>query len=187
MLILNFYPFPVLETSRLRLHALSVSNHAEGMFLLRSNPEAMKYIGKPLLGSIAEAREIIELYNRNLNDCVGITWGISLKTSSKLIGSIGFHKLDIFNHRAEIGYMIHPDFWNKGLMTEALGEVVDFGLNEMNIHSIEARINPENELSRKILLKHDFIKEGYFRESYYENRKYLDTEVYSLLKKKKDS
>jgi len=183
MLLLNFYPFPVLQTSRLKLHELSVTEHAEGMFLLRSNPEAMKYIGKPLLGSVADAREIIELYNRNLKDCIGITWGISLKISSRLIGSVGFHKLDIFNHRAEIGYMIHPDHWNKGFMNEAIKQVLDYGLNEMNLHSIEARINPENELSRKILLKHDFVKEGYFRESYYENRKDLDTEVYSLVKK----
>ncbi|KAA6432791.1 GNAT family N-acetyltransferase [Dyadobacter flavalbus] len=183
MLILNFNPFPLLETGRTKLHALSVTDHAEGMYLLRSNPEAMKFIGKPLLGSIAEAREIIELYNRNLRECIGITWGISLKTSPGLIGSIGFHKLDIFNHRAEIGYMLHPDYWNKGLMTEAIRKVLDYGFNEMYLHSIEARINPENDVSRKILLRQNFIKEGYFRESYYENRKYLDTEVYSLLKK----
>jgi ribosomal-protein-alanine N-acetyltransferase len=183
MLLLNFNPFPVLDTSRMKLHALSVGDHAKGMYLLRSNLEAMKYIGKPLLSSVAEAREIIELYNRNLRECIGITWGISLNKSSGLIGSVGFHKLDIFNHRAEIGYMLHPDYWNKGLMTEALAKVLDYGLNEMKLHSIEARINPENEISRKILLKHDFVKEGYFRESYYENQQYLDTEVYSLIKK----
>ncbi|GGB77777.1 GNAT family N-acetyltransferase [Dyadobacter sediminis] len=183
MLILNFNPFPVLETSRMRLHALSATAHAEGMYLLRSNTEAMKYIGKPLLGSVAEAREIIDLYNRNLRECIGITWGISLKSSSDLIGSIGFHKLDIFNHRAEIGYMLHPHHWNKGLMSEAIVKVLDYGFQVMYLHSIEARINPDNELSRKILLKQNFIKEGYFRESYYENRKYLDTEVYSLLRK----
>lgn len=183
MLILNFNPFPLLETSRMKLHALSVADHAEGMYLLRSNTEAMKYIGKPLLDSVAEAREIIDLYNRNLRECIGITWGISLKSTPGLIGSIGFHKLDIFNHRAEIGYILLPDYWNKGLMTEAIAKVLDYGFNGMNLHSIEARINPENELSRKILLKHDFVKEGYFKESYYEDRKYLDTEVYSLLRK----
>jgi ribosomal-protein-alanine N-acetyltransferase len=49
------------------------------------------------------------------------------------------------------------------------------------LHSIEARINPENTGSSKILTKLAFIKEGYFKENYFYNGAFLDSEIYSLV------
>jgi ribosomal-protein-alanine N-acetyltransferase len=180
MLILNFDPFPIFETERLRFHSLSLE-HAEKLYQLRGNELAMRYIGKPVLRSEAEAIELIEAYDRNLRDRIGITWGISFKDTPGLIGTIGYHKTDPLNYRAEIGYMIHPDHWFKGIMSEALKKVLDHGFNQIGFHSIEAKINPENEQSRSILLKHNFVKEAYFRESFFENGVFHDTEVYSLI------
>ena len=188
MLVVNFDPFPGLETDRLRLQAMS-EQHVEDMYKLRSNPLAMQYIGKPLLASRNEARDLIDAYKRNLRDKIGITWGIALKDShagdaaGALIGTIGFHKMDLYNYRAEIGYMIHPDHWFKGIMSEALNRIVGYGFKEMHFHSIEAKISPENVASRKILLKHGFEKEAYFKESFHDNGRFLDTEIYSLLNK----
>lgn len=188
MLFVNFDPFPILETERLLLHAMS-DKHVKAMFKLRSNPLAMQYIGKPLLASVNEAMDLIDAYNRNLREKIGITWGISLRdietneSDSTLIGTIGFHKMDLYNYRAEIGYMIHPDHWFKGIMSEALKRIVIYGFQEMRFHSIEAKISPENDASRKILVKHGFVREAYFKESFYENGKFLDTEIYSLLNK----
>ncbi|MCF0052835.1 GNAT family N-acetyltransferase [Dyadobacter sp. LJ53] len=188
MLFVNFDPFPSLETDRLLLHCMS-EGHTPDMFRLRSNPLAMQYIGKPLLASENEARDLIDAYNRNLKEKIGITWGISLmnmetrKSEGALIGTIGFHKMDLYNHRAEIGYMIHPDHWAKGIMSEAIKRIIDYGFKDMHFHSIEAKISPENDASRKILLKHGFEKEAYFKESFYENGRFLDTEIYSLLDK----
>jgi ribosomal-protein-alanine N-acetyltransferase len=112
-----------------------------------------------------------------------IQWAMSLKTDNKLIGTIGYHIIDKDNHRAEIGYMLHPLQWNKGLMSEAIQAVVDYGFNELGLHSIEARINPANEASSKILQKYGFIKEGYFKENYFFEGRFYDSEIYSLLKK----
>ena len=188
MLFVNFDPFPVLETDRLLLQPMS-ERHVEDMFKLRSNPLAMQYIGKPLLASKNEARDLIDAYNRNFKDKIGITWGIALKDiqtrdrEGALIGTIGFHKMDLYNYRAEIGYMIHPDHWSKGIMSEALNRIVGYGFTEMRFHSIEAKISPENDASRKILLKHGFKKEAYFKESFHDNGRFLDTEIYSLLNK----
>ncbi|MCF2487853.1 GNAT family N-acetyltransferase [Dyadobacter sp. CY347] len=189
MLFVNFDPFPTLQTDRLLLHAMS-EKHAADMFKLRSNALAMRYIGKPLMQSETDAKDLIDAYSRNLREKGGITWGISMKqvaavnSSSPLIGTIGFHKMDLYNYRAEIGYMIHPDHWSKGIMGEALKRIVDYGFQNMQFHSIEAKISPDNEASRKILLRHGFEREAYFKESFYENGKFLDTEIFSLLNKK---
>lgn len=177
MLELNFEPFPALETVRLKLRKISLDD-AEDMFLLRTNKEAMKYIHKPKLNSIDDAKELII----KMNDPDRIQWGIALKTENTFIGTIGYHRIIKEHYRAEIGYMLHPDYWNTGMMSEALTAVIDFGLNKMNLHSIEAIINPGNSVSRMILKKYNFIKEAYFKENFFFEGKFLDSEVYSLLK-----
>jgi ribosomal-protein-alanine N-acetyltransferase len=61
--------------------------------------------------------------------------------------------------------------------------MVRFGFNEINLHSIEANVNPANERSKKVLEKIGFKREAYFRENYLFNKKFLDSIIYSLLEK----
>ncbi len=180
MLEINFDPFPVIETERLLLRQISLED-AEDIFLLRTNNEAIKYILKPKLKSIDDAKDLIKIMT-NISE--RIQWGITLKEENKIIGTIGYHKIAKEHYRAEIGYMLHPDHWNTGMMSEALTKVLDFGFNEIKLHSIEAIINPDNATSRKILQKFNFINEGYFKENYFFDGKFSDSEVYSLLKDK---
>ena len=53
----------------------------------------------------------------------------------------------------------------------------------MNLHSVEANINPANEASTKTLEHFKFEREAYFKENYYFREKFLDSAIYSLLKK----
>lgn len=175
---LNFDPYPVIETERLLLRKVSMDD-AEDVFLLRTNEAAMKYINKPKLLSIDDAKELI----KKMNEPDRIQWGITLPTDNKIIGTIGYHKIDKDHYRAEIGYMLHPDHWNTGMMSEAITKVIDHGFNKMQLHSIEATINPGNDASRNLLKKFSFIKEAYFKENFFSEGKFFDSEVYSLVKK----
>lgn len=177
MVELNFNPHPVLETKRLVLRKISM-NDAEEMFVLRTNEEAMKYINKPKVMSVDDAKEIIN----KMNEPERIIWGITLKNQEKIIGSIGYHRIEKEHYRAEIGYMLHQDQWNTGIMSEALAAVIGFGFNKMKLHSIEARINPDNTASRKILQKFSFFKEAYFKENFFFEGNFYDSEIYSLVK-----
>lgn len=178
MLELNFEPFPILETERMILKGVSMGD-AEAMFELRSNPDAMKYIQKPLAKSIAEIHELI---NKMTDYSQRIQWAMTLKDGNKFIGTIGYHRIEKENYRAEIGYMLHPDYWNTGLMSEAIAKVIEYGFNKMKLHSIEAIINPANDVSRKTLKKFNFVKEGYYKENFFFDGKFYDSEIYSLLK-----
>lgn len=180
MLEINFNPFPIITTPRLILRAI-VAEDAEEIFALRSDAEVMKYIDRPL-AKIAE--EAIEFIKKNIDQIAaneGISWAISLKPGNALIGNIAFWKVDKENHRAEIGYMLHKAFHQKGIMQEALTAVLQFGFNAMHLHSVEANINPDNEASKRILLKNNFKQEAYFKENFYFDGKFLDSEIYSLL------
>ena len=61
MLELNFDPFPLLETERLILRRIALSD-AEDYFALRSNVDAMKHIAKPVQRSIEETKT--QIYKR---------------------------------------------------------------------------------------------------------------------------
>ena len=111
-------------------------------------------------------------------------WAIALQDDpDTLIGNIGFWRIINQHYRSEIGYTLHPDFWNNGIMKEALLAAIDFGFKAMKLHSIEAHINPDNTASGKVLEKTGFVREAYFKEDFFFRGKFIDSAVYSLLAK----
>lgn len=183
MLTVNFQPFPVLETGRLLLRAISDMD-MEQIYLLRSDPDSMKYLGKDLMQNKEEALELIRKLQVAHQTNEGITWAIVLKDNpSRLIGTGGFWKITKEHYRAEIGYMLLPAYFNKGYMSEALQKMISFAFDEMNLHSIEANINPNNLASEALLVKTGFVKEAYFKENFYYNGNFEDSAIYSLVKK----
>ena len=101
----------------------------------------------------------------------------------KLIGNISFWRIIKQHYRAEIGYMLMPAHWRTGIMKEAILAVHDFGFKQMQLHSIEAHINPANTASAAILEATGYTREAYFKEDYFFQDKFLDTAIYSLLQK----
>lgn len=182
-LSVSFYPFPTLETERLVLRQISM-NDLEDIYKLRTNVDAMRHIGKPINSSKNEIVEIIIKIENGIKENTAIGWAITIKGNNTLLGTIGFHNIYFTHYRAEIGYMIMPEFWGKGIVTEAVSKVVDFGFSQLKLHSIEALISPENIGSSRVLLKNNFVKEAFFKENYFFDGKFLDTAVYSILNKK---
>ena len=182
MLEFNFTPFPNLETQRLQLRRLQIKDVDETL-ALRSNPEIMKYIPRPLITTKEEALKFIETMDTNINSNSLINWAITTKENDLLIGMIGFYRTKPEDFRSEVGYILSGDFQGKGIITESLKRVVQFGFEEMGLHSIEAVIDPENLGSEKVLLKNNFVKEGHFKEHVFFEGKFLDSVFYSLLKK----
>ncbi|WP_296683890.1 GNAT family N-acetyltransferase [Flavobacterium sp.] len=182
MLVFNFAPFPNLETNRLNLRRLTSADVNE-ILALRSNPEIMKFIPRPLMKTKEEALEFISVMDTNVNNNNVINWAITTKEDDRLIGMIGFYRMKPENYRAEVGYILSAEFHGKGIITEALERVIQFGFEEMGLNSIEAVIDPENFGSEKVLLKNNFVKEGHFKEHTFFEGKFLDSVFYSLLKK----
>lgn len=181
MLQIKFSPFPILETERLRLRQI-VETDKEQMFLLRSNPEIMRYIPRELPKTIDDALDHIHHMEdlRLQNEC--LNWAITLKGEDKVIGIIGYYRPQPENHRAEIGYMLLADYHGKGIMQEALTKAMAYGFNELKLHSIEAVTDPENYASWKLLEKNNFVREGHFKENTFWQGDFLDNYVYSLIR-----
>lgn len=183
MLTINFTSFPNLETERLLLRRVN-NNDIKEVLALRSNPETMKYIPRPLVKNDDEALEHIAMIETKIENNEGINWAITLKDNPKLIGVIGHYRIKPEHYRSEIGYMILPEFNGKGIVTEAVQEVVKYGFEAMQLHSIEAVIDPDNIASAKVLEKNNFIKEAHFKENEFYDGRFYDSVIYSLLNKK---
>jgi ribosomal-protein-alanine N-acetyltransferase len=184
MLNVNFDPFPELRTERLLLRKITDAD-TEQIFKLRSDKDVMKYIGKKPIVSKEEAKNWVKLIKDSLENNSGITWGI-VETFDKtslppIIGTIGLWRIIKENYRAEIGYMLLPEYWQKGFTKEAILKVIDYGFHEMKLHSIEARISPKNIGSATVLEKTGFVREAYFKEDFFFDGVFEDTAIYSLL------
>lgn len=182
MLNINFLPFLDLETDRLLLRRVNKNDVLE-VFSLRSNPETMKFIPRPLVENLDEALEHIQMIDDKIENAEGINWAITLKDDPKLLGIIGHYRIKPEHYRAEIGYMLDPAHHGKGLITEAIKAVIAYGFDVMKLHSIEAIIDPDNIASATVLEKNGFVKEAHLRENEFYNGKFLDTVIYSLLER----
>ena len=131
MLTINFHPFQNLETERLLLRRLH-DNDVNEVLELRGNPETMKFIPRPLAKNTDDALEHIKMINDKIEENIGINWAVTIKGSDKMIGLIGHYRIQPENHRAEIGYMILPQYQGKGYVTEAVKAVMEYGFNQMN-------------------------------------------------------
>ena len=182
MLELNFNPFPILETERLVLRRVD-NNDVNQVFSLRSNAETMKYIPRPLVTNNEGALEHIAMLDGGIEKNEAINWAITFKGENKLLGIIGFYRTKFEDYRSEIGYMLLAENQGKGIASEAVERALEYGFNEMKLHSIEAIIDPRNSVSEKVLIKNGFVKEGHFKENTFFNGEFLDSVIYSKIKK----
>ncbi len=107
---------------------------------------------------------------------------MALKSTNKVIGVIGFYRMQKENYRAEVGYMLHTDFHKQGMMKEAIDVVIAYGFTQMKLHSIEAVIDPRNTASENVLIRSGFVKEAHFKENFLHQGEFLDSVHYSLLR-----
>lgn len=118
-------------------------------------------------------------YNRSF-----LLFLLACKPDGTIIGRCGLHNWNKDHLRAEVGYVMHADAYKrKGLMSEALGAILDYGFRNLDLHRIEALVSSYNEPSRKLLQKYGFVQEGIMREHYLVNGQFEDSLVYSKLRR----
>ena len=180
MLNINFHPFPILTTERLVLRQMN-NGDANEVYFLRSDAEMLKYVGRPKAASVEEVIKWIEMVNDTIAKNEGVNWAITLKNETKLIGIISFWRIDKQHYRAEVGYVLHPQYQKKGIMDEALKAILHYGFHNLKFHSVEANIDPENTASKHLLEHNGFVREAYYKENYFFEEKFWDSAIYSLL------
>ncbi len=147
--------FPTLTTKQLLLRKL-LSTDDQAIFKIRSNNIVNKYIARQNQKSVEEAQEFIIKTNNRITNGEILYWGITLKESQELVGTICFWNFSKDKGIAELGYELHLDYHRKGLMTEALKRIIEYGFKSLKLKSIEAFTDKANESSIKLLQRHNF-------------------------------
>ncbi len=100
----------------------------------------------------------------------------------EIIGVIAFNAIDHFHRCSTVGYWLAQTHTGNGYMTEAVRALIRFGFEYLNLNRIEIRIAPENRASRAVCIRLRFRHEGILREAEWLGDRFVDLEVYSLLK-----
>src|SRR6185436_18378752 len=111
-------PFPRLITDRLVLRQLEMQDDGE-IFFLRSDKTVNKFLASPIAKSIQDARDFIEKIVKSTSNNESVYLAITIKGNNKLIGTICIWNIEREENKAEIGYVLHPVYFGKGLMHEA--------------------------------------------------------------------
>jgi RimJ/RimL family protein N-acetyltransferase len=99
------------------------------------------------------------------------------------IGNINFFKTAPEDRKAELGIMIgEKAYWSRGYGTDALTTLVRFGFEEMNLNRVQLDVFAENERARVAYRKAGFVEEGCRRQARYQEGRYQDVVVMSVLR-----
>ena len=172
--------FPILSTDRLILREL-VEDDALRVYSILSSEKVTEYFGMFPLIDLEVAKNIIIRYKNSFYEDFAIRWGIELKETSTIIGTCGYHNWNHRHKRAEIGYELHENYWNKGYAKEAILPIINYGFSNMQLSRIEAVVYPENKNSEELLRKIGFSYEGLLKGYAFYRNKQQDLNMFSLI------
>lgn len=169
-----------LHTERLHLRKMKVSD-SSSLFKIWSDPDVTKFMNVSCFTDENQAKEMINLLDGLSRNSKAIRFSIIKKESNEIIGSCGFNSFDFENENAEIGYDIAKSFWGRGYASEAICSLLDHAFSSLKLNRIEAKVDPENVNSIKLLQKLNFTFEGTLRQYEKVEGKFNDLNIYSKL------
>lgn len=172
-----------LKTKRLTLRRFREDDAIDMFNNWSSHSEVTKYLSWTPHNNIEISKKLVGFWVNSYKNEKHYNWAIELKESKEVIGNITLLEIDDDAENCEVGYCIGEAFWNRGIMTEALLKVIDFGFNEIGFKRIAARFDVNNIASEKVMKKCNLTYEGTLRKIARNNEGILvDCSYYSILK-----
>lgn len=169
---------PNLETPRLLLRKLSLAD-ADDLFYVFSDEETTNYVPREKHADKMVTINHIENLIKRMNEGISFVWSVIDKIDNRVIGTANLYfKQD---RAASIGAVISSERWGKGIATEALKEIIDFGFNKMKLIRIEGKCELNNIASEKVLKKLGMTYEGTLRKEVIIKDIPRDAKIYSVL------
>lgn len=176
-----FSRLPVLDTPRLTLRPLTMRD-AQDIYDYSRDPEVARHVLWDAHRSLADSRAYLRFILRQYRDGMPSSYGIVLKATGRVVGTIGFMWYSQENSTAEVGYSLARWLWGKGLMTEALAAVLDMAFRELGLHRVEAQHETDNPASGRVMQKCGMRREGTLRGRILNKGRYVDVDLYAILR-----
>ena len=176
-----FDPFPRLETERTWLRPITRED-LEDMYAYCSIPVVSQFTTWDAHQSREDTRGFIDFIQNQYETRKMGPWGIEHKGSGNLIGSCNYVNCNQSQLIAELGYVLSPSYWNKGIMSEVIRRVIRFGFEEMGLERIEAKCMAENIGSARVMEKSGMAYEGTLRSCMQVKDQRLDLKLYAIIR-----
>ena len=177
-----FKDLPELETERLKLR-LFKDTDAEALYEACSDEKVTRFLSFDTYTSMDDAYNRLEFLKEEYEKLTEPpVWAITIKGENKAIGSINYLHVKEKHSVAEIGYWLASKHWNKGIMTEAVKEVLKFGFENMGLNKVIIQCDARNIGSYRVMEKCGLVHEGTLRQERFSKGEFIDIKTYSILK-----
>lgn len=155
----------VIETPRLILRHF-IEADLDALAELMANPDFMRF-SSGVYSREQTARFLFDRVIAPARPGWPSLFAAIFREQDRLIGYCGFFRQLVGGvNEIEIGYRLHPDYWNRGLATEAARVVRDYAFEVLKLKRVISLIHPDNHASRRVTEKNGMTleKETVFRD-----------------------
>ena len=156
---------------------------AEDLFAIFGDPQVTRFWSSSALDDLVGARNLAADIRRGFDTRTLFQWGLVLPEDDRVIGTGTLCGFDQAHRRCEVGYALVRSEWGRGVMSRVLPALIGFGFEALDLHRIEADVDPRNPASYRLLERLGFQREGCRRESYFVGGEIQDAIVYGLLRR----
>ncbi|NQX48330.1 GNAT family N-acetyltransferase [Paenibacillus tritici] len=178
-----FDQFPVLRSEELVLNKVE-EHHLDDLFEIYSNDHVFEYCGIIPKHNKTTVKNMIGHYERDYLKRSRIKWGIfAAEEESRLLGIIEACDFNQKVNMVTIGYFLAEAHWGQGLASRAVELLTEFLFEQVQVNRVQAEVMLNNVISKKVLLKNRFVKEGMLRQAaLWSGKGVVDLEIYSILR-----
>lgn len=172
---------PVIQRERYLLRPWQPDD-ADSLVRHANNPNIAKNLrdGFPYPYTMADAKKWLHEVGQNREDVI-----LAIEVNGVAAGGVGLHGLkDVYRYNAEVGYWLSEDYWGKGIISDAVGVMVELAFTKGPWLRVFATIYEHNLPSMRVLEKNGFTREAVHKKAVMKEGRLLDEHLYALLKEK---
>ncbi|MFW9918424.1 MAG: GNAT family N-acetyltransferase [Candidatus Thorarchaeota archaeon] len=174
----------MLVGEKVRLVPLEEEKHLDHIMEHFNNPELRVFLGGYMPFTRNIEREWILSAEEDQKKRKSFHFAIETHPEGYMIGTLGLHDIDWLSRSCTLGIAIYESkYWGKGLGTEAMRLLIDFGWTHLNLRRIELSVHAFNERAIKAYQKLGFERYGTAHQKYYMGGSYVDTHYMELFRK----
>lgn len=173
---------PRLETPRLVLRK-ATQDDVQDIFLYASDLQVTRYLRWGPHPNMDSTRSYVDEVLRQYDRGEDGPWFIEHKDTRTVIGHIHLMEIESRHRKAQVGFVLSQDHWNKGMMTEALGKVLEYSFTYLGMNRIEGWCILQNRAGARVMEKNGMPKEGSLRDYLFQKDRFWDFSVYAMLRR----
>lgn len=149
--------YPLIRTDRLVLRKITPEDEMN-LYNCIADPSVYPNLGLHSFSALFPTR-LYRYFEESNQTLATLHFAVCLPEELNLIGLVSLQKWDDKQGTAILGYCISPAYWNRGIATEAVRAVIDFGIHELGLKKIRGRCEEENKASRQVMQNCGMIRE----------------------------